>query len=297
MKHIASFALASLFVLSTSALLAQRVATPEPEAAAEKALPSIPGVTFIQGPSKVKLGSVAEINLPKGYSFVGPESLDKFFEATQNFRSGDEVGVVIAKAGAMYFRYEDVGYVKDDDKKELDADKLYKTMEEGQESSNAERKKRGWDQMKLEGWARKPYYDEKTNHLKWAFKISSSEDKHQSIWTNEHVRLLGRGGVMKITLASDLGSFPAMSAEADQLLTGFSYLQGQKYAEFRQGDKVAQYGLAALVVGGAGVAAAKMGLFAKLGVWIAKLGKLAVVGAIAIVAIIAKFFKKLTGRE
>ena len=38
------------------------------------------------------LGTTAEIKLPEGYAFIGPESLDRFFELTRNYRSGNEVG-------------------------------------------------------------------------------------------------------------------------------------------------------------------------------------------------------------
>jgi uncharacterized membrane-anchored protein len=48
-----------------------------------------------------------------------------------------------------------------------------------------------------------------------------------------------------------------------QVLQGFSFHTGHSYAEFRAGDKVAEYGLAALVAGGATAIAFKTGLLAK----------------------------------
>ena len=39
---------------------------------------------------------------------------------------------------------------------------------------------------------------------------------------------------------------------------------GSRYAEFGQGDKIAAYGLTALVAGGAGAALAKSGLLSKM---------------------------------
>jgi uncharacterized membrane-anchored protein len=56
-------------------------------------------------------------------------------------------------------------------------------------------------------------------------------------------------------------------------MQGFSYKSGKTYAEFRPGDKIAQYGLAALIGGGAGAAAVKLGLFGALWKFIAKRGK------------------------
>ena len=51
-------------------------------------------------------------------------------------------------------------------------------------------------------------------------------------------------------------------------LAGFSFNSGQQYSEYRIGDKVAEYGLAALIVGGAAAAAAKSGAFKFLGKFI-----------------------------
>jgi uncharacterized membrane-anchored protein len=60
------------------------------------------------------------------------------------------------------------------------------------------------------------------------------------------------------TLAEDMKSF-------NGALNGFDFVAGEKYAEFKSGDKIAEYGLAALVVGGAAAAAAKSGLLKSLG--------------------------------
>jgi uncharacterized membrane-anchored protein len=80
-------------------------------------------------------------------------------------------------------------------------------------------------------------------------------------------------------------------------MSGYQYTEGESYAEYREGDKVAQYGLAALVAGGAAVAAGKMGLFAKLSGLIAKLGKGIIVVVIALGATIKKLYEKLTGKR
>lgn len=256
------------------------------------------GVKLQEGPTTVSLGKVAELKLPEGYSFVGQDSLDRFYELTRNMRSGNEVGVAIAPNYMLYFDYDDVGYVKDDDKDKLDAGKLMKSMSEGQEAGNEERKKRGWDEVKLKGWATEPHYDARTNNLKWAINLSSSQDQFKEIWINESIRLLGRSGVMNVTLVTDPPAFKAAEIDAEKLLAAnFAYVSGKKYAEFKPGDKMAAYGLSALVLGGAGVMAAKMGLLAKFGVLLGKFWKAIVFGLIAIGAAIRKFWDKIVGAK
>lgn len=255
------------------------------------------GVKLIKGPVTVPLGKQAELKLPEGYHFVGEKSLDRFFELTQNARGGNEVGVVMAPNGwLMFFDYEDTGYVKDDERDKLNADKLMGSMSKNQEAANESRKSRGWDELKLSGWATAPHYDEKTNNLKWAIKLSSSQDGHKEVFINESIRLLGRSGVMNVTLVSDTPAFKAAELEAQQLLTdNFSYVAGAKYSEYKSGDKLAKYGLAALVLGGGVAAAAKMGLLAQFGVLLAKAWKLVVAALVGIGVAIKKILNKITG--
>ena len=99
------------------------------------------GVKLTKGPATVPLGKAAELKLTEGYAFVGPESLDRFFELTQNTRSGNEVGVLISPSSwTMFFDYDEIGYVKDDDKDKLNADKLMASMTENQDAANEARK-------------------------------------------------------------------------------------------------------------------------------------------------------------
>jgi len=169
-------------------------------------------------------------------------------------------------------------------------------MSEGQEEANAERKSRGWDQLKLKGWATAPHYDEKTNNLKWAINLTTSHDNYTKVFINESIRLLGRAGVMNVTLATGNEGFKAAEADAEKLLaTNFAYVSGQKYSEFKAGDKVAAYGLSALVLGGGAVLAAKMGWLAALGAWFSKMWKALVFVVVALGAALKQLWNKITG--
>jgi uncharacterized membrane-anchored protein len=250
------------------------------------------GIKLIAGPANYALGDVAEIKLPAGYHAVEAGSLKDYYTLTQNLYRGNERGVVIGPTDwVLVFDYDDTGYVKDDEKDKLDANKLMETMVEGQKEGNKQRVKQGWDEMKFVGWANPPRYDNKTNNLTWAINLTSSGDGHKSVFLNESIRLLGRGGVMNVTLVTDPAEYPRDSAVVSGLLSkNFNYVEGQRYAEFKKGDKVAEYGLAALVLGGAGAAAFKLGFFEKF--W-----KLLVVGGAAAAGLIKKFWNKITGRN
>ena len=94
---------------------------------------------------------------------------------------------------------------------------------------------------------------------------------------------------MNVTLVVDPASYDETLSKFEDVMNGFSYNQGHSYSEFRPGDKKAEYGLTALIVGGAAAVAAKTGLFKWLGASIVAFWKLIVVG----IAAIGAFFKKL----
>ena len=68
---------------------------------------------------------------------------------------------------------------------------------------------------------------------------------------------------MSVALVAGQEGIAATTGDFNHLLTGFSYNAGQRYAEFRKGDKMAGYGLAALIGGGAAAAAVKTGFLQK----------------------------------
>jgi len=107
---------------------------------------------------------------------------------------------------------------------------------------------------------------------------------------SEMERLLGRGGVMHLDLVTSPEHIAGVMGNFQALISGFEYQTGYRYAEWRQGDRVAEYGLTALVAGGAGVALLKSGLLAKF--W-----KLIVAGIAALVAGIRRFWRRITGRN
>jgi uncharacterized membrane-anchored protein len=207
---------------------------------------------------------LAEIDLPSEYLFLDAEGTRQFMELTQNPVSGTEVATVMPKDNQqgwfLVFEYEDVGYVPDDEKDSLDADAMLASIREGTEAANEERRKRGWTTMRIVGWYEAPHYDSSTHNLTWS--IIGEAGGEQNV--NRMVKLLGRRGVMTATLVSSPEALDAAAASADSLLADYRYVRGQTYAEYVPGsDKLAQYGLTALVVGGGAAALLKSGLLAR----------------------------------
>jgi len=251
-----------------------------------------PKLEVLSGPAKAPLSDIAAIDIPKGYEFLDGTSTRSYLEAIGEPTSGHELGLLSPtnENWSVFFEFSEVGYVKDDDKNKLDPDGLMKSIRKGTEEGNKIRAKAGQPPLTIVGWEVKPHYDEKTHHLEWAIRAESAG---RAI-LNYNTRLLGRKGVMEVVLVVSPEDLQATLPTFRNLLNGYTYQSGQSYAEFRQGDKVAKYGLAALVVGGTAVGAAKLGLFAALGAFLKKGWKLVVIGIAALAAAIKKIFSGRT---
>src|SRR5467141_3060563 len=259
-------------------------------AAAAAQLDKIP---WAKGPTKGMLGSEATINVPAGCLFTGMNGVKAFLEATENNASGNERGVVLCPANGtsdtwfVLFSYDKSGYVRDDEGSSLDADAILESVRGGTEAGNRERKRHGWGTLTVEGWATKPFYDCGTNNLTWAI---TAHDNAGGRTVNHSVRLLGRGGVMHADLVTTPDHLAALVPTFNGMIGGYTYTTGHKYAEWRSGDKVAAYGLTALVAGGAGVALVKSGLLVKF--W-----KLIVIGFAALVGALKRLWSRITGKR
>lgn len=252
---------------------------------------------WVAGPTHVRLGDIAEMTLPGGYRFADAEATQMLMEAMGNPSSGQEMGLIAPDGEGdwfIVFEYDPVGFIEDDDHEEIDADALLKSISQATEAANEQRREMGGGELHVTGWSEPPYYDPNSNNLKWALE---AVDEVGGSVVNYNVRLLGRGGYMSATLVSDPSLLATHKPEAERLLQGFSYVDGKRYADFIDGDKLAGYGLTALIAGGAGAAAAKLGLFAVVGKFLGKIWKILVVGLVALGGMIKRFFRALLGRK
>lgn len=262
--------------------------TTAPAAEVEAAAPDVPtieGVEFQPGPTRGALGDQAAVAVPEGYYFTGAAGTQKLMEMMQNPITGNELGFLGAKDKSWFvvFEYDDTGYVKDDEKDKIDADALLESFRKGTESGNKRRQEQGWDTLHVVGWETPPAYNPTTNNLEWAMRLRTGSG---STVINHNIRLLGREGVMSAILVAD----PEELAEAavvtrEMLVAGYTFNKGKMYAEFKQGDKIAEYGLIGLMTAGAGVVAVKSGLLAKL--W-----KFILIPIVAVGAWIKRLFKR-----
>jgi uncharacterized membrane-anchored protein len=288
MNAILKATLASLIVLLSQNAVCDESSPPSNPAAAE-AQKQLRALNWVKGPQQVELYGKAALDLPEGYVFLNPEDTGKLRTITHNV--GSDTQYFLAPQDlrwGAYLTYREDGYVKDDEK--IDSDAILGSIKKGTEAANQERRERGWDQLEVTGWQTPPHYDSQTKQLEWA--IDGRDLSNGSSLVNFNTRVLGRGGVMSVVLLSDPAHIDEAIADLKSTLSRFSYLPGQRYAEYKPGDKVAKYGLAALITGGAAAIAVKTGFWKVLLTGLIAGWKFVVAGAVAVAGGVSRLFKR-----
>jgi uncharacterized membrane-anchored protein len=254
------------------------------------------------GPADIKLAAQASLALPAGYIFVPAKEGNQLMRAMGNGAHDSLLGLVFPGDGheGQWFvvvRYLPEGYIRDDDAKNWNADEMLQSIKDGTEEANKERSARGIPAIEVIGWAEKPHYDAASHQLVWAM---SSRDKGSANAAPEGINYntyaLGREGYISMNLVTAYQTIEADKANATTLLSALHFNDGKGYGDFNAStDKVAAYGLAALV---AGVAVKKLGLLAAAGVFLLKFWKLLALGAVGASAALSRVLgRKKTGGD
>lgn len=240
-------------------------------------------------------GGVATLDLPAGFRYLAPADASRLLsEGWGNPPGIETLGMIVPTAvnpltregWGVVVTYEKEGHVKDDDADSIKYDELLKTMQESMKEANEERKKQGYQPMTLVGWAEAPHYDKASHKLYWAKELHSEGDAQNGL--NYNIRVLGREGVLVLNAVAGMDQIAQIRKEMKTVTAFSDFTPGNRYADFDdKTDKVAEYGLAALIAGGA---AAKLGLFGKLFALLLAFKKVIIVGIGALGFGIAKRF-------
>jgi uncharacterized membrane-anchored protein len=249
----------------------------------------------VVGPAEITLRDQALFKLPAGYVWVPEAEAAKLLQSMGNRTDSRLLGIVLPKDERQNWmvvaRYEDAGYIKDDDAKNWDVDALFKSLKEGTEAANDERKSQGFAELEIIGWVEKPQYEAGTHRLVWSM---SAKDKgapaNEGAGINYNTYALGRDGYITLNLLTDLREVEHDKPRARELLSALSYKEGKRYEDYNAStDKTAEYGLAALV---GGIAAKKLGMFALAAGLFTKFAKLILLGGIAVLGVLQRIFKR-----
>lgn len=248
------------------------------------------------GPGNITLIDQATLKIPAGEFFVPQAEGARVLRALGNVvNDASLVGLVVGTGPndgwIVVIRYIKEGYIKDDDAKNWNADELLKHLKDGAEESNKDRVARGFPEVQVIGWVQPPSYDAATHRLVWSLLAKDKgepDDAPKNI--NYNTYALGRDGYFSLNLLSNSERIVGDKAVAHQLLGDLAYTAGKRYEEFSAStDRIAEYGLMALV---GGVAAKKLGLFALVAAFVLKFAKVILVGLAVVGAGVVSFFRR-----
>jgi uncharacterized membrane-anchored protein len=259
----------------------------------------VKGLKYQQGEIDLRDG-LAKLTVPKEFNYLSPADAETVLvKLWHNPPSGEKSLGLLMPAGmtpitsncwVVTIHYSEEGYVKDNDASKINYDDLLKQMQKGMAAENKERKKSGYRTVELLGWAAPPRYDAATHKLYWAKKLKFEGEDGDTL--NYNIRMLGRHGVLELNAIAAIDQLPEIEQQTPQILGMVDFKEGHRYADFDPKiDKVATFGIAALVAGG--LIGAKLGFFKLFWVFLIAAKKFIIIGVIAAVA----FFKKLFKRE
>lgn len=248
---------------------------------------------------EIDLGNgLAKLTVTKDFRYLGPDDTEKVLvQLWGNPPSKSKSLGMLIPAGmtplhsncwAVTIDYSEDGFVKDGDASKIDYADLLKQMQKSIADHNEERRKQGYPAFTLVGWAATPRYDAAAHKLYWAKDLRVEGAEGDTL--NYDIRMLGRKGVLELNAIADVSQFNEIDKQTPEILSMVDFKEGNRYADFDpKVDKVATYGIAALVAGGI---AAKVGLFKLLWVGILAAKKFIIIGIVAVGA----FIKRLFGR-
>jgi uncharacterized membrane-anchored protein len=238
---------------------------------------------------------LATLNLPEGYRYLDPDQAQRLLVEGWGNPPGDKpLGMIVPAAinpmtdegWGVIITYVEDGYVKDGDAAKIDYDEMLTEMQTATREGNAERVQAGYSPMELVGWAERPHYDAAAHKLYWARELKV--DTFSTHTLNYDVRVLGRQGVLSLNAIAGMQQLPTVQRDMQGVLNFVEFNEGNRYADFSDGDKVAAYGIGALV---AGKVAVKAGFFKIVLAALLAGKKFLVIGVIAIAA----FLRRLLG--
>jgi uncharacterized membrane-anchored protein len=237
----------------------------------------------------------ATLHVRPGFHYLGHDDARKVLENLWGNPPDDSVlGMLVPDNAALdsdhswavVVTYSDDGYVSDEDANKADYAQIMKDMQEAQVDENVERKKEGYSELDIVGWAQPPHYDAASKRIYWAKELAVKGAEGHTL--NYDIRVLGREGYLSMNAVASMSDMNLVQTGMQEVLPMAEFTSGHRYADYQPGhDKLAAYGLAALVGGGI---AAKAGLFAKLGAILLAGKKLVIVAVAAVGAAFKKIF-------
>lgn len=198
--------------------------------------------------NRANLGDCAEMEIPDGYRLIDANNARIMLDRADNTVSAGLLGVIAPESGKWWavVEFNDIGYVKNVDE-QVDFGAILKAVQSKNDAENAQLVEQSRARIASVNWEIEPRYDAAAHSLEWAFRVQGQAGKV----INHTIALLTRRGVLSITAVQ---SIPPSQASVDpiplnELTKKITFKQGQSYADYQDGDKVASAGIKEVIMG------------------------------------------------
>jgi uncharacterized membrane-anchored protein len=294
MRFIAGFCLAVACTFASVSAAADQGPYPKTD---EEVQAAYDALKWQNDPGTYKLpASHAAIELPSDQSVLLGADAERFSWLASGTEFPGTEAVLTDNSGKVlvYYEWRDEGYINDSDWADVDGDELLTQYREATTASNKERVANGFQPMEVVGWLEPPHYDKASQTVTYAMELKDKD----SNWTNAVALRLGRAGYTEFTWVGPIDQFKSAGgrpALLDQALATHSFDEGYRYQDFKEGDKVAAFGIAGLVATALGIKFGK-GLIAVLIAFVIAGKKILIPAVIVAGAGLLKFGRRLFNR-
>ena len=165
--------------------------------------------------------------------------------------------------------FVDDGFIKGDDWSNVDTNDFLQEMIENSKENNKERIKNGYKTVSNISWHITPNFNKDLGYVFYSLLVEFDDGTETY---NSTAMILGRKGYTDLTFLFRENIAHLMPSEIDKVVKNFIYSTGAQYTDYKSGDKVAAYGVGALVAGSLGIKGlAKTGALAVLAAFAKKL--------------------------
>lgn len=256
----------------------------------------------IYGPSVIDLGDQATISIQYGEAFIPSEVVKKAMAASGAGNTEEVIGLVVPGIpgdeppennwGTVVLFFKKVGFVKDDDSKKWNYNKILESINKSIEKQNKISAENNKQIVEPATWVEYPEYDKINHYLHWSIlrkKINSPE----SASVMYSAVALGREGILTSVYSAPESEYKLRNAHMKELLSSIKFKNGKQYKDFDpKTDKSANFGLSGIV---AGISGTELGVFALALAIIAKVIKPLAVVVVAISSF--RLFRNKQGKK
>lgn len=243
MRFLGAVSIAVALWLGASPVLADEALHPNIQEAHDE----IMRLHWKRGPGTYALAdSHARITLPQDVAIVTGADAARMAFLLQGIEQPQTVAIAQSRTtdAIVYIDYDDEGFVTDEDWSDIDPDALLRDMRAAREAASDERRRNGGPgAMYTVDWLILPTYDPAKKEARWAIQFSTNGQ----LFANLQVIRLGRYGYHRMSWAGPASGVDSTPHFLQTMLDSYSYDEGYRYSDHVEGDKVAGFGIAALV--------------------------------------------------